>query len=120
MLWQENQHAAEGRAAEMEAKLAGLRQQIAALQVPQNQYPALCNAGCACVKKVHWLQVAAEAAAAEVQTQKDVNAQLMIRKQDIEWQLMTALAGKKGHEGIMEAASQPIFQITSGQDIIPE
>ena len=63
------------------------------------------------------VQAAAGAAVAEVQTQKDVNTQLMTRKQDIEWQLMTALAAKKGHQDIMEGASPPIFQFTSGQEI---
>jgi hypothetical protein len=39
------------------------------------------------------MQAETAAAAAEVQTQKGVNSQLMSRKQEIEWQLMTALAG---------------------------
>jgi hypothetical protein len=30
---------------------------------------------------------------------------------------VTALAEKKGNEDIMEAASQPIFHFTSGQEI---
>ena len=42
------------------------------------------------------MQVQCTAAAAEVQTQQEVNRQLMNRKQEIEWQLMTALAGHNG------------------------
>lgn len=38
------------------------------------------------------VQAQAAAALVEVQTQKDINAQLMGRKQEIEWQLMAALA----------------------------
>lgn len=38
----------------------------------------------------------AAAAAIGVQTQKDINAQLMGRKQEMEWQLMAALANVPG------------------------
>lgn len=39
------------------------------------------------------MQVQCHSTGAEVQTQQEVNRQLMSRKQEIEWQLMTALAG---------------------------
>ena len=42
------------------------------------------------------MQAQRTAAVAEVQTQQEVNRQLMNRKQEIEWQLMTALAGHSG------------------------
>ena len=42
------------------------------------------------------MQVQYSSAAANVQTQQEVNKQLMERKQEIEWQLMTALAGHSG------------------------
>ena len=39
------------------------------------------------------MQAQNSAAAANAQTQQEVNRQLMERKQEIEWQLMAALAG---------------------------
>ena len=42
------------------------------------------------------MQAQCNAALADVQTQQEVNRQLMSRKQEIEWQLMTALAGHSG------------------------
>ena len=42
------------------------------------------------------MQAQCTAAVADVQTQQEVNRQLMNRKQEIEWQLMTALAGHSG------------------------
>ena len=47
------------------------------------------------ISKRHYAcsQAQYSSAAAHVQTQQEVNKQLMERKQEIEWQLMTALAG---------------------------
>lgn len=42
------------------------------------------------------LQAQCNSVAADVQKQQEVNRQLMSRKQEIEWQLMTALAGHPG------------------------
>ena len=41
-------------------------------------------------------QAQCNSVAADVQKQQEVNRQLMSRKQEIEWQLMTALAGHPG------------------------
>lgn len=50
-------------------------------------------------------QVQYSSAAANVQTQQEVNKQLMERKQEIEWQLMTALAG---HPGQVPTGQDPV------------
>lgn len=55
------------------------------------------------------MQAQRSSAAADAQTQQEVNMQLMNRKQEIEWQLMTALAGHSGtvaaqeltHDGLL-------------------
>lgn len=49
-------------------------------------------------------QVQYSSAAANVQTQQAVNKQLMECKQEIEWQLMTALAGQPG----LPAGQEPV------------
>ena len=50
------------------------------------------------------MQAQYSSAAANVQTQQEVNKQLMEHKQEIEWQLMTALAGHSG----LRAGQEPV------------
>ena len=50
----------------------------------------------AVIDAINLMQAQCTAAVADVQTQQEVNRQLMSRKEEIEWQLMTALAGHSG------------------------
>lgn len=59
-------------------------------------------------------QVLADAATHELHTQKDINGQLMNRKEETEWQLMAALAQQSEAQQI---TAPPVYEFKAGREM---